>query len=242
MAISTQNDADDHGRPWTNGFHVSHPWYGDINLPAAGSKTQPLFPIPPRRAQANSKAVDLDGVYNVALNESWQPIGELADVDRSLAALPAGLHDFEGVSFDVRGIIQLSGSAQDSRLYPEWVGIPVGQVFQRFHVLHGATGSERQGQEIGAFVLHYANGNVAEVPILFGEHLRGEDVRVDPETNCSNGRLVRSPGGSTEQGINHPRVYQAAFANPMPTVEVERVEFTSKLTKCGPFLLALTLE
>ena len=139
----------------------------------------------------------MSGAYNVALNESWQPIGDLADVDRTLSALPAGLQTFAGVPFDVRGFVQLRGVAPDSELYPDRVAIPVKRVFQRLHALHGTTWFERQGREIGAFVLHYANGEVAELPIVFGEHLRGEDPRRDAEVGMSKrptrvgGRLLR---------------------------------------------------
>ncbi len=60
--------------------NVQH-WLGALNLPATGSKTRPLRPIPPRPAQAEATQLDLSLCYNVALNESWlglkypRPIG-----------------------------------------------------------------------------------------------------------------------------------------------------------------------
>jgi RNA polymerase sigma factor (sigma-70 family) len=239
---STQRAADALGRPWTNGFHLYHHTYGDLNLPPPGSKTQPLFPIAPRPAQASSNQIDLSGDYNVALNESWQAIGDLADIDRTLSALPAGLQTFAGVPFDVRGFVQLRGVAPDSELHPDRVVIPVKRVFTRLHALHGTTWFERQGREIGAFVLHYVNGEVAELPIVFGEHLRGENPRFDPKSECPNGQLVWGAGSSADPADKRPRLYKTMFVNPNPELEVVQIDYVSKVTRCGPLLVALTVE
>ncbi len=241
-AISNQQVAASLGRPWTNGFRVYQHTLGELHLPPLGSKTQPLFPIPPRPAQASSNQIDLTATYNVALNESWQAIGDLADVDRTLSALPAGLQTFAGVPFDVRGFVQLRGVAPDSELYPDRVAIPVKRVFQRLHALHGTTWLERQSREIGAFVLHYVNGEVAKLPIVFGEHLRGEDPRLDPKSECPNGQLVWGAGSSADPADNRPRLYQTTFVNPKPELEVVRIDYVSKVTRCGPLLVALTVE
>ena len=184
----------------------------------------------------------MSGAYNVALNESWQPIGNLADVDRNLSALPAGLQTFAGVPFDVRGFVQLRGLAPDSELYPDRRAVPVRRVFTRLHALHGTTWFERQGREIGAFVLHYANGEVTELPIVFGEHLRGEDPRLDPKSECPNGQLVWGAGSSADPADNRPRLYMTTFVNPNPALEVVRIDYVSKVTRCGPLLVALTVE
>ena len=240
--ISTQLAADARGRPWTNGFRVYQHTLGEMHLPPVGSKTQPLFPIPLRPAQAGSNQIDLSGYYNVALKESWQPIGNLADIDRDLSALPAGLQTFAGVNFDVRGFVQLRGVAPDSELYPDRVTIPVKQAFQRLHVLHGTTWFERQGREIGAFVLHYANGEVTELPIVFGEHLRGEHPRRDPKSECPNGQLVWGGVSAADPADNRPRLYVTTFINPKPALEVVEMDYVSKVTRCGPLLVALTVE
>ena len=240
--ISTNRAADARGRPWTNGFHLDHHTYGDLNLPPPGSKTQPLLPIPPRPAQATSNQIDLSGAYNVALNESWQAIGDLADVDRTLSALPSGLQTFAGVTFDVRGFVQLRGVAPDSEIHPDRVVIPVKRVFTRLHALHGTTWFERQGRPIGAFVLHYASGEVAELPIVFGEHLRGEDRRIDAKSECPNGQLAWGAGSSADPADNRPRLYVTTFVNPNPELEVVSIDYVSKLTRCGPLLVALTVE
>ncbi len=241
-AISTQRAADALGRPWTNGFRVYQHLEGDRNLPPAGSKTRPLFPIAPRPPETNSNQIDLSGAYNVALNEAWQAIGNIADVDRTLGALPTGLQTFAGVPFDVRGFVQLRGLAPDSEIYPDRVVIPVNRRFQRLHALHGTTWFERQGREIAAFVLHYANGEVTELPIVFGEHLRGEDPRGNPKSECPDGQLVLGAGSSADPAQDRSRLYHTTFTNPKPGLEVVRIDYVSKVTRCGPLLIALTVE
>jgi WD40 repeat protein/tRNA A-37 threonylcarbamoyl transferase component Bud32 len=229
--------AGSHPRSWTNFYHHVH---GDMNLPPAGSKTRPLFPIPPRSAQASSSQLDLGPQYNVALNEIWQPISSLTRVDFNLASLPAGLQTVEGISFDIRGIVRLRGAAPDSELYPDRVSIRVERAFTRLHVLHGTTENEAEGREISSLELHYAGGGVAGIPIRYGEHARF--VAGSPVTDCSSARLVWGAELSAIPPTDRPRIYQATFLNPKPELEVTRIVYISKVTRCGPFLLALTLD
>ena len=237
-SIKAQKTADALERPWTNGFHLYHHSFGDMNLPAPGSKTLPLFPIPPRPAQAGADQVDLTSRYNVALNETWQPLGNLEDVDFSLAALPPGLQSYGGVAFDARGTLQLRWGAPDSELYPDRVTIPLGRVFHRLHAFHGTTGFEPDGHAIGAFVLHHTDGQAVELPLVSGEHLRGiEDSRSD----CPSGQMVW-PSAPVKNAGPQLRLYHTAFLNPKPELNVVSVEYVSKLTRCGPFLVALTVE
>lgn len=228
-------------RPWTNGFHRYAHMYGEMMLPPPGSKKLPIFPIPPRQAQATSNQIDLTLGYNVALNESWQPIGGIMQLDRSLTGLPPALENYGGVSFDIRGIIQLRGTAADSEIFPDRVSIPVRRVFTRLHALHGTTWFERQGRAIGAFVLHYANGHAAQIPIGYGEHVQGQPD-VEPTSKCSQAQLVWAAKPDVGHAPKYPWVHMATFANPNPAWEVVAIDFVSMLTRCGPFLIALTVE
>ena len=220
-------------------------YYGNLNLPPVGIKTRPLLPIPTRSHQAGSNQVDLTSGYNVALNETWQPARRMEELDLNLAALPSGLRAFGGIEFDVRGVIQLRRAAPDSELFPQQVAIPVRQKFARFHVLHGTRYFHQPGAVIGAFAIHYADGTQAEVPIIYGEHLRQADPADTPDdtiSNCPSGAVAwksLAPASPLDWQL---RLYQTTFVNPNPNLEVIGIDYVSKMTRCGPFLVALTVE
>jgi hypothetical protein len=77
---------------------------------------------------------------------------------------------------------------------------------------------------------------------LFGEHLRGEDPRFGLKSDCPNGQLVWGAGASADPADTCLRLYHTTFANPKPTLEVVRIDYVSRLTCCGPLLVALTVE
>jgi WD40 repeat protein len=215
---------------------------GDLNLPPPGSKTRPLRSIPPRDAQITPSQLDLSDAYNVALNESWQPVSFLDEADLSLAALPPGMRTLAGVAFDVRGLVQLRRAAPDCELFPERVSIAAMKAFRRLHVLHGTRWDEPDGTTIGAFILHYASGPPAELSIVYGEHLRSEFVEAGRQSECAHGEVAwisPAPAGPADWQL---RLYKTTFTNPRPEREVVRIDYVSKVTRCGPFLVALTAE
>ena len=78
--------------------------------------------------------VNLSNYYNAALNETWHKGGML---NNTLKDLPRGIQTLDGVTFDVRGIVQLSGQQAERELsvqFPEEVdGITVRQKGQKIH-------------------------------------------------------------------------------------------------------------
>ena len=222
--------------------HTSVHVVGSFNLPPAGSKTSPRRPILPRSPLAGPDQLDLTPYYNVALNESWQPVESLGEVDLSLAALPSGLRTFAGVRFDVRGLIQLRRGAVDCELFPERVAIPVRRWFTQLHLLHGGRWEEQQGTAVASLVLHYADGTEATLPIVYGEHLHAANAGADRKADCPLGQLVWPSPVPAEPEEVQPWLYQTTFANPRPALEVERIEYVSKVGRCGPFLVAVTVE
>lgn len=55
-------------------------------------------------------------------------------------ALPLGLQTLAGITFDIRGIIQLRCAAPDSELFPDQATVTLKRSFGPIHVLHGTTG------------------------------------------------------------------------------------------------------
>jgi len=240
-AITKQEAIEQTGRSWTNWFHLYRHSLGEMNLPPAGSKTRPLFPIPPRPTKAGPAQLDLSGVYNVALDESWLP-ADVRDVGRNLARLPRGLQSLGGVTFDIRGMVQLRSAAPDSEIYPDRASMPVGRTFQRLHALFGTDSSEWSGREIGALELRFADGTVAVIPIQFGDHCRNQNWWGETTSDCPKARLAWGADPAVNREDWRPRLYQSTFLNPQPDREVVSLEFVSRVTRCGPFLVALTLE
>jgi hypothetical protein len=184
----------------------------------------------------------LQDAYNVALNESWQPVQRLEEVDLSLVALPSGLQTFAGVCFDIRGLIQLRRGAVDCELFPERVTIPVKRKFTRLHALHGGRWPEQEGTSVASFVLHYTDGSEATVPIIYGKHLRVQSTGDAGKADCPLGHMVWPSPVPTDPEDVRPWLYHATFTNPRPVLAVERIDYLSQVGRCGPFLVALTVE
>jgi hypothetical protein len=208
---------------------------------AAADRCQALN-IPRRDAQAGANLVDLSLFYNAGLDEDWDGLAR-----NNMAALPRGVQTLAQVEFDVRGLIQLTGTELQARLgnrYPASVaGIPIHRKFARLHALHG-TGwwADEAAMRIGAYTLHYADGRQFELPILYGQdvqdwwHYRERwDVSRATVAWTGSNPAVRAYNGDL-------RLFKRTWDNPRPEVEVESIDFTSAVTRCSPFLIALTLE
>jgi tetratricopeptide (TPR) repeat protein len=196
--------------------------------------------IPPRSPQAGPEQIDLGLVYN-------RELISYHNIPRDSAAantMPGDVRKVTGVAFDLRGLVRLAGT--------NWVqmghepgphsanGIPVGRPFARMHVVHSATKAETDGVAIGAYVLHYADGQQQALPIIYGEHLRERDSPAKTEMRAPNSAVVcwsyRAQNGWT------PRLYETTYENPRPEVAVKSIDFVSNLTKSAPFLVAITVE
>ncbi len=150
------------------------------------------------KSTVGETTIDLSRVVNAKLTE---PLGEDVFIkSNTLAELPAGVHVFGGVPFNISGLVQLaSGSSyQLLRPLPEESGnIAIGRKFKKLHILNGALevqklrseymlepdlqepgGARRRWQPeppdpnpIAKLVLHYADGTQAELPIVQGGQL-----------------------------------------------------------------------
>jgi eukaryotic-like serine/threonine-protein kinase len=207
-------------------------------LPSAAERGR----FPRRDDRAGPNLVDLSRFYNLSLQE------DLADaLGDNYAALPQGLRRFGAVEFDVRGIVQLSSLEMRNRLgnmYPRSVtNIPVGHKLVRLHSLHGVSWEDPEGTRIGAYVLHYADGQQVELPLVYGADLSrywGSPNQREPTKQAEVVWTGDSPGVKNSGGIM--RLYQRTWENPRPDVEVETIDFISAMTDSAPFLIAITVE
>jgi len=199
----------------------------------------PTKPAPPSiPARAGGSPINLTTYYNARLNQDWH---DLSGPRNDLGELPTGVQTFAGTAFDVRGIVQVRRQTKD---YPAAVnGIQIGQTCRRLHFLHSAinAASAANGTAIGRYVVHYANGERRDIPIVIGQDL--VDWFEQP-------REVGKPLVIAWIGENPKsrrwgkkiRLFKSTWENPLPPVAVEAVDFLALKPGPSPFLVALTAE
>lgn len=192
----------------------------------------------------NTVPLDLSPVINAQLDQQWNITSYPGD---DLAELPRGLHEFDGVVFDVRGVVQLQGRVWKKRgcPFPEKVeGIPVHRACRSLYLLHADGGAHAPtGAAVALLVLHYSDGTLADIPIQHDIHVKdwwsyGRPPPSDPNTvvawvgqNKATARMGRSV-----------RLYKTRFDNPYPEKRVETLDYVSAMEDPGPFMVALTVE
>jgi len=148
-----------------------------------------------------------------------------------------------GVRFDLRGLVMLGSSGGEgwspARRSKEVRGIPVNQQVNRLHILHGVEATAPMESQIGAYVMHYADGRSQEFPIVYGR-----DVLGPSDGHLAQFRATVAWAGQPTNSIACPllRFCKATWANPRPEVEVSSLDFISHVTNCPLFLAAITLE
>ncbi|NIP92020.1 MAG: hypothetical protein GWO24_00490 [Akkermansiaceae bacterium] len=195
--------------------------------------------IPARSAECTPKQLDLSGHYNASLLDSWHT---WSYPYANLAGLPSGLQEFNGVSFDVRGVVQLTGKELDGASFLEFPtevsGIEVKQKANRIHVLHAVGWQDEEGTEVGALVWHYSDGSTAKTPIIYGQHVINWGTPAG--TPCPPKSSVAWTG---RNGLNTPvSIYQTTWDSPHPEKELSSLTFRSANQDSCPFLVALTVE
>jgi RNA polymerase sigma factor (sigma-70 family) len=170
-------------------------------------------------------------------------LGDLAG--NNLAPVPGGRQKLAGTWFQVgEQIIRVRG-----RRSPEPPGaardITIGARFDTLHILHStmfgnAFGAE-DGTEIGAYVVRYADGSQARIPIVYGVDVRDWWRDSDP-AEPSRGKLAWIGRNEATGDSDEIRLFASEWTNPHPDRRVEAIDFETKDTVAAPFLVALTLE
>ncbi len=214
------------------------------NSPA--SEPEPLK-IPPRDPRAGHELIDLSAHYNAALTDSWHPASNMAgETGNDLSELPRGVQKLHGIEFDLRGLIQVSGSGgQNSRgPFPEAAkGIKVGLRCARLHFLHGTGFVDREGQQIGSYTIHYADGQTNRIPIVYGEDVRDWWAYNGLAKETKRATVAWSGKNKATQanGLGL-QLFRRPWDNPRPDVLIESVDFSACKARSIPFLIAITAE
>jgi hypothetical protein len=202
----------------------------------AGRKKVVAADFPPRDPRALPRLLDLSEHYNGLLTDSWQGFP-----GNHLAQLPAGLREFGSVLFDVRGVIQLRGMQVP---FPEKIeGIRVNQKLSRIHFLHAAAFGLKSPTNIATYVIHYADNQVREIPIVYGRQIA--DWWVDPSHPVEPVEAKVAWTGLNEAATAYGkslRLYQFTWQNPLNEIQVISIGLISHATLAAPFLIAITIE
>jgi hypothetical protein len=200
---------------------------------------------PPQRivqhAATSNHTVDLTRFYTSTLAESWQ--GKPGD---DLTSLTNGVHNFEGVDFDVRGIVQLKGKASALASFPAEVkGIPVHQRCQHLYFLHAASldGHPDEGQQIGSYLVHLPNNEMTlEIPIFYGRSVRGWHQEAnEPEADKELKVAWTGENAVSKRTGKSIRLFFTAW-NLSPGVDIDSLDFVSAKQNAAPFLVAISFD
>jgi hypothetical protein len=194
--------------------------------------------VPTRSATAKANLIELSRYYNAGLTEIWHPSGS------DLAQLPQGVQTFAGVEFDVRGLIQVGSESPDGVKYRKKVsGIRIARQSQRLQFLHAAINAAdvKDETQIGSYIIHLANGERREIPIVVGRDVADWWNQSDEE----NKKFVIAWTGTNEASRaagRTIRLFKSSWENPYPEAEVKSIDIVSTHDVAAPFLVAITAE
>ncbi len=198
---------------------------------------------PARRPETPPNAIDLTPYYNGWLDVAWLPPRLLENLDNDLAALPTGPATLGGVTFDLRGVVQLATSAPEMQgWFPQRItNLIVGRTCQRLHFLHAATSDGSIGSKIGRYVLHFADGRQFERELRLHRDLGPWWGRTDQSKTTAP--VVWTGDNATSRAAKMKlRLFMLTVENPFPETTLSGLDFVSDQKSSAPFLVALTTE
>jgi hypothetical protein len=215
------------------------------NLPekaASKAAKSAAMTIPKRDPQATPSQIDLGNFFNASLNQSW--LGGTGD---DLSTLPAGLQKFQGVTYEIRGVIQLAGSAEFTKRFPTQIkSIPVHQKCERLHFLHATAngGIDDNGHQVATYIIHLATNDMQmEIPIHYGQDVRNWHMKVDTKAKISkSSEAWIGTNPACDAAGKKVRILSTTWENVASGVEIESIDYVSTLNAPAPFLIAITAE
>ena len=183
------------------------------------------------------------------------PLADMPDQkEHTLEALPAGLHVYGGVPFDVQGTIQLDGPSVQKgiKVWPVAVtNIAIGHSFKKLHLLNGAFNIKTHAlhNPYATLILHYADGSKTALALAGGiQALRCVDAAIPQELDMLKapqtelGWMGSNPYLKKHNPSASLHLYRTTFDNPKPEAQVTTVDYISSMITPGPFMVGLTVE
>ena len=201
----------------------------------------PASKYPPRDPQVKPSLINLSAYYNAAFTESWH-----GNSKNDLASLPTGAQNFDGVNYDVRGIIQVGSKDRGGVRFPARIdGIKIQQKCARLHFLHSAGfGSlNDEGAQVGAYIVHFATNRMQlEIPIIYGRDVRNWHTLAGEKPSAELTVAWKGVNEISAASHNFIRLFSTTWVNVAPGVEIESIDFVSSMGTVAPFLIAITAD
>jgi len=163
-------------------------------------------------------------------------------------AVPWGRQTFDGIPFQLGGILDLTGmgAARDGFVFPGgYSGIPVRRKAEWIHLLHGTGYDESDGRAIARITLHYENGEKRSFSIQYGVHVRNWWVmpteKVAAVTDPNSRVAWTGTSRQTDPGGVTLRLFQTSLQNPLPDQLIESVDFSSLFRRATHVIVAMTV-
>jgi hypothetical protein len=188
----------------------------------------------PRDADADASMLDLTAFYNRLLPGQGVPTNAITQYQ-----VP-GIHTWQGIKFDVRGLIMANWDG-----WVETNQISVGQKCSELDFLHGTDWWMSSTNTICRFVVHFANGTSAAIPIVFGKDVSSSHFSNIPRK--PNSALTNSVVWQERISTNAPPqpvygFYIKKWSNPFPDEIVDSIDFEPSQSYSGAFLVAITIQ
>lgn len=169
----------------------------------------------------------------------------------NLGNVPKGEQTFAGRKFKVGEKLVLLHGNMDNNLPDKVEGIKVNAGVDELCILHATEyvlndGEEEKpdaDKEIGAYVVHYADGAEVRIPIEYGKDLCDWwAYQFNPVPTRAKIAWEGTNQAAEEFDNLKIRLYAIVWTNPHPDKEIATIDFVSKNTICQPFLVAMTAD
>jgi hypothetical protein len=193
----------------------------------------------PRPPETDARCLELSSHYNASLLH----LDQMDASGKLLSPYPKGLGKINGVEFDIRGLVHLTGKSFPIS-FPEKVeNIVVNRPCATIHFLHGAVFAAADDSRIASYVVHYDDGLTNEIPVVYGKDVRTRWFNRNQETELQNPKPAWiSPPDSVGTMRQSLRLYVATWKNPRRDVGIKSIDFVSHMTPAAPFLVAITVD
>ena len=213
------------------------------SLALAGCSKKPSPPTKQAGNPADDKltVVDLTRYYAEPLG------GDMASIARRQI--------IDGVVFHIDGRIVTYGQSQanwdnrgnpsakdDPTRYPNRSGIPVGRAFEELHLIHGTFWPDVEGETIAHIRLNYADGTTAELPIIYGGHVRDfQRIRTEEKELLTdpNSKIIWRGEGIADFKSTQ-RLFKSMLLNPHPEKTVNTLDIISTRRLAAYQILAIS--